>query len=124
MGLWTKLLGRRNATSDQWQTPIVQEICIAMLRLVPKDWKSAYLVLTVPDEGLGRGLSHSAITRQLSEDGALRDAEFVTADMEVFAATRKLELGWMGRRKTFERAIISAIDDGNGWQIRSEYDPK
>jgi hypothetical protein len=123
MGLWERLLGRRRAADDQWQVPIIQEICIAMLRLVPKDWKSAYLVLKVAEGGLGGGLSHSAITRNASVDGLLRDTEFVSPDMEVFAATRKLELGWLERDKKFKRVIISAIDDGNGWEIRSDYDP-
>ena len=123
MGLWERLAGRRRPADDQWQAPIVQEICIAMLRLVPKDWKSAYLVLKVAEEGLGGGLSHSAISRNASEHGVLRDAEFVSPDMEVFTATRKLELGWMERGKTFKRVIISAIDDDNGWEIRSDYDP-
>jgi hypothetical protein len=123
MGLLERIFGRRKDGADeQWQVPIVQEICVAMLRLVPQDWKSAYLVLEVTDSGLGSGLSHSAITRQRSADGMLRSGEFVTPDMEVMAATRKLELGWLERKKTFKRAIISATDNGDGWEIRSDYE--
>jgi hypothetical protein len=124
MGFWDSLWARRRESGDQWQTPIVQEICIAMLQLVPKEWKSAYLVLDVSDDGLGNGLVHSAITPQLSEDGAVHDAAFVLPDMAVMAATRNLELGLMERRKTFKRVIISAVADGEDWQVRSDYDPK
>ena len=123
MGLLDRLFGRRkDEAGDQWQVEAVQEICIAMIRQIPEDWKSAYLTLEVTERGLGSGLSHSAITRRLRRDGLLRDAEFVTPDGAVMAATRKLELGWVERGKTFRRVIISATDDGDGWQIRSDYE--
>ncbi len=124
MGLLERLFGRRKDSADeQWQVPIVQEICVAMLQLVPEGWESAYLVLEVPAEGLGKGLSHSAITRDRpAPDGRVRAGEFVTPDMAVMAATRKLELGWLERQKTFKRVIISATDAGDGWQIRSDYE--
>lgn len=123
IGLLQRIFGRREAVKDeQWQVPIVQEICIAMIRQIPEHWNSAVLVLEPTEKGIGTGLSHSAVTPQASKDFALRDGEFVTPDMAVMAATRQLELGWVERKGTFKRAIISAIRDGEDWDIKSEYE--
>ena len=123
MGFLQKIFGRREAVrDDQWQIPIVQEICAAMIHQIPQHWDSAVLVLAPTEKGIGTGLSHSAITPQASKNFALRDGEFVTPDMEVMAATRQLELGWVERKSTFKRAIISAIRDGEDWDIKSEYE--
>ena len=122
MGLLGRILGRRRDAADNaWQAPIVQEICMEMIRLAPNEWTSAYLILEVTDRGFGSGLSHSAITPELSEDGAIHAPNFVLPDMAVMAATRKLELGWLERNKTFKRAIISAVEDADGWQVQSDY---
>lgn len=107
---------------EEWQVPIVQEICIAMIHQIPEDWDSAYLVLKPTEKGLGTGMTHSAITRALSTDFALRDGDFVTPDMAVMAATRKLEMGWVERKGTFRRAILSAKRDGEDWEIKSDYE--
>ena len=120
-----KLFGKREtALDDQWQFPVVQEICIAMIHQIPEDWNSAFLVLEPTENGIGTGLRHSAITAEAGPDFKLRDGNFVTPDMEVMAATRKFELGWVERKTTFKRAIISAIRDGEDWEIKSgfEYD--
>ncbi len=123
MSLFRRLLrGRKQQDDAQWQTPNVQEICIAMIRLIPDTWDSAALVLEVPEKGMGTGLSHSPITPQPLKDFAVRGPDFVMPDNEVFAATRKLELGWMERKGTFKRAIITARKDEEGWQIQSEYE--
>lgn len=124
MGFFQRLFGRRRSTppDPQWQVPVVNEIIVAMIRLVPEEWESVYLVLEVTDKGIGSGLAHSAITRKLSKDSALRDGDFVMPDMDVMAATRKLELGWVERQSSFKRAIISAVRDEAGWAIRSEYE--
>lgn len=43
--------------------------------------------------------------------------------MDVLAATRQLELGFVARNWTFKRAIISAKRDSEGgWDIRSDYE--
>lgn len=123
MGFFQRLFGQRRAPeSPEWQTPIVQEICVAMLRQIPEDWESAYLVLEVTEKGIGSGLTHSAVMRKLSKDFALKDGDFVMPDMTVMAATRKLELGWVERKCTFKKAIISAVLTGDDWEIRSEYE--
>lgn len=114
--------GKSKQVDDQWQVPIVQEICIAMIRQIPAEWDSAYLVLEPTEKGLGTGMTHSAITRNLSTDFSLRDGGFVTPGMEVMAATRRLELGWVERKGTFKRAIISAQRDGEDWDIKSDYE--
>ena len=123
MGFLQKLFGKREAPVDnQWQMPIVQEICIAIIHQIPEDWSSATLILEPTEKGIGTGLKHSAITPQGSRDFALTNGVFVTPDMEVMAATRKLELGFVERKGTFKRAIISAIQDGENWDIKSEYE--
>ena len=120
MSFWKRLFGKRDS---QWQVPIVQEICLAMIQIVPNDWNSVALVLEVPPEGLGSGLHHSAITKEPVKDLKLVNSEFVTPDMSVVNATRKLELGWNERKGTFKRAIILATKDTNGdWEIRSDYE--
>ena len=117
------LFGKRKPARDgQWQVPIVQEICIAMIHQIPEDWDGAYLVLEPTERGIGSGLSHSAITPKPAKDFTLRDGQFVTPDMAVMAATRKLELGWVERKGTFKRAIISATRNGEDWDIRSDYE--
>lgn len=123
MGLFQRLFRGRSAENDvAWQTPIVQEIALAMLRQIPDDWDSAVLVLEVNERGLGGGLTHSAITPQQAQDFALPGSAFVTPNAEVLAATRKLELGWVERKGTFLRAIISAVRDESGWGIQSDYE--
>lgn len=123
MGFFQQLFGKRQPVDTQWQVPIVQEICVAMIRIAPEDWKSVALVLEVTDKGLGSGLSHSAITPTPVTDLGVRDEKFVTPNADVMAATRKLELAWVERRSTFKRAIITAAEDGSGgWDIRSDYE--
>jgi len=124
VGFLQNLFGRRkNVVDAQWQTPIVQEICVAMIRQIPEQWDSAVLVLEPTEKGLGSGLSHSAITPQsASKDFTVQGGEFVTPNMEVMAATRKLELGWLERKSTFKRAIISATREGEDWTIKSDYE--
>ena len=123
MGFLQKLFGKREVPVDnQWQTPIVQEICIAMIHQIPEEWDNAILILEPTEKGIGTGLKHSAITPQGGKGFALTNGAFVTPDMEVMAATRKLELGFVERKGTFKRAIISAIRDGEDWDIKSEYE--
>ena len=123
MSFLQKIFGKRQAVQDeQWQVPIVQQICIAMINQIPENWDNAVLVLEPTEKGIGTGLSHSAITPRARKDFALHDGEFVTPDMEVMAATRQLELGWVERKGTFKKAIISAICDGEDWDIKSEYE--
>jgi hypothetical protein len=124
MGFFDKILGKRkDVVDEQWELPIVQEICIAMIHQIPEHWDKASIVLEVPEHGLGRGLAHSAITPEPSTDMALRSGDFVTPDTAVMAATRKLELGWVERKGTFKRAIITAAKDAEGgWDIRSAYE--
>jgi len=123
MSLLKKIFGKHEAVRDeQWQVPIVQQICIAMIHQIPEHWDSAVLMLEPTEKGIGTGLSHSAIMPRPSRDFAIRDSEFVTPDMDVMAATRQLELGWVERKGTFKRAIISATRDGEDWDIKSEYE--
>ena len=119
-------LFRNRRRDDAWQTDVIQKIAIQMLRQVPEDWDRASLVLEVSEKGLGAGLQHSAITpdpAESSEKGfKLTDSRFVLPDFDTLAATRELELGWLERKRTFKRAIITVRDDGDGWEIRSEYE--
>ena len=123
MSFLQKVFGKRKtATNDEWQVPIVQQICIDMIHQIPENWNSAVLILEPTEKGIGTGLSHSAITPRASRDFALSDGEFVSPNMEVLATTRLLELGWVERKGTFKRAIISATRDGEDWDIKSEYE--
>lgn len=105
---------------EAWQIALAQEISIAMLRQIPEDWTSAQLVLEPTENGLGTGMRHSAITPQGADGFRLKDAQFATPNMEVMAATRKLELAWVKRGSTFKRVTITAVSDGDDWQIKSE----
>ena len=125
MGFLDRLLGKTKVgpPDGSWQVPLVQQICIEMIRSIPEEWDTVYLVLTPTERGIGGGLSHSAITRQPSKDGILPDADFTTPNMEVMAATRAFELEFAKRKWTFKRAIISAKkDDEGGWDIKSDYE--
>ena len=123
MSLLQKIFGKRKDVQDQqWQVPFVQQICIAMIHQIPENWNSAVLVLEPTEKGIGTGLTHSAIMPRASKDFALRDGEFVTPDGEVMAATRQLELGFVERKGTFKKAIISATRDGEDWEVKSEYE--
>lgn len=93
-----------------------------MIHQIPETWASVALVLEPTEKGIGTGLSHSAITPSVSEDFALRNGKFVTPNMEVLAATRQLELGFVERKGTFKKAIISATRDGEDWEVKSEYE--
>jgi hypothetical protein len=116
MGLLDKLFGKTKQNSHaEWQVPIVQEICITLIRIIPPHWNSVALVLDVPEHGLGKGLSHSIKSPEGHND-------VVMPTMEVFAAARKFELGWVERRSTFKRAIISAQRNGEDWSINSDYE--
>jgi len=126
VGLFDRLFGktkRDNPADASWQVPLVQQVCIAMIRSIPDEWDTVYLVLEPTEKGIGTGLSHSAITRTLAADFKLHDTDFVTPNMDVLAATRQLELGFVSRNWTFKRAIISAKQDSEGgWDIRSDYE--
>lgn len=116
MGLFDKLFGRqRQVTDAQRQVPVIQEVCVTLIRLLPPHWNAVALSLDVPDHGLGKGLTHSIKSPEGHRD-------VVMPTMEVFAATRKLELGWVERKGTFKRAIISAQRDGEDWKIKSDYE--
>src|SRR5579871_1192566 len=101
MGLFNKLFGKRNPRDAQWQVPVVQEICAALIRIIPPNWNAVVLTLDVPEHGIGKGLTHVIKSPEGHKD-------VVMPTMEVFAATRKLELGWVERKSTFKRAIITA----------------
>jgi len=115
MGLLNRLFGKQGNNDAQWQVPIVQEICATLIRIIPPNWNSVALILDVPPHGLGKGLSHSISSPEGHKD-------VVMPTMEVFAATRKLELGWVERKSTFKRATISAQRMGEDWSIKSEYE--
>jgi hypothetical protein len=116
MGLFDKLFGKpKQNTHAEWQVPIIQEICITLIRIIPPQWNSVTLILDVPEHGIGKGLTHSI----KSPEG---HTDVVMPNMEVFAATRKLELGWLERKSTFKRAIISAQRNGEDWNIKSDYE--
>ncbi len=124
MRLLGKIFGRRpQGTEIEWQTPIVQEICLAMIRQIPDDWNNAALVLRPTEHGLGSGLFHSAISRQHPDhDFTLQDEHFVTPNLEVMAGTRKLELAWLQRKVTFRKAILRVFREGEKWIVESEYE--
>src|SRR5947199_6075370 len=114
MGLFDKFFGKRHDNADAaWQTPVVQEICITLVRIIPPHWNSVALTLDVPDHGLGSGLSHSIS----SPEG---HKEVVMPTMEVFAATRKLEHGWAERKSTYKKADTSAQRAGEVWCIKTD----
>ncbi len=116
MGFFSKLFGvRRSDDDNRWQTPIVQEICANLIRIMPPHWNSVVLTLEVPEHGPGSGLTHVIS----SPEG---HGEVVMPTMDVFAATRKLELGWVERRGSYKKAIISAERDGLDWIVKSEYE--
>jgi len=116
MGFFDKLFGKLEENSDaQWQTPVVQEICITLIRTIPPHWNSVALTLDAPEHSLGKGLSHSISSPEGHKD-------VVMPTMEVLAATRKLELGWVERKSKFRKAIISAQRVGEDWTIKSEYE--
>lgn len=116
MGLFDKFFGRQNQNANaEWQVPVVQEICITLVRIIPPHWNAVALYLEVPEHGIGKGLAHTIKSPEGHKD-------VVTPGMEVFSATRKLELGWVERKKTFKRAIISAQRSGEDWSIKSEYE--
>ena len=115
MGLLNRLFGKQREDDAQWQVPVIQEICATVIRIIPASWNSVTLTLVVPPHGLGKGLSHSIS----SPEG---HKEVVMPTMEVFAATRKLELGWIERKSTFKRAIVSAERMGEDWSIKSDYE--
>jgi len=116
MGLFDRLFGKRKEDADAlWQQPVIQELCITLIRIIPPHWKSVALTLDVPEYGLGQGLSHSISSPESHKD-------VVIPTMEVFAVTRKLELRWVERKSTFKKAIISAQRNGEDWVIKSEYE--
>ena len=116
MGFLDKFFGKRQNDADaQWQTPVVEEICITLINIIPPHWNSVALTLDVSEGGLGSGLIHSISNPEGHKD-------VVLPRMEVLAATRKLELGWVERKGTFKKAIISAKRDGEDWDIKSEYE--
>jgi hypothetical protein len=116
MGFLDKLLGKRqNNSQPEWQAPVVQEICIMLIRIIPPHWTAVVLALDVPEHGIGKGLTHSIRSPEGHKD-------VVMPTMEVFAATRKLELGWVERKSTFKRAIITAERNGEDWNIKSDYE--
>ena len=116
MGLLDKLFGKpKKVTDAQWQVPAVQEICVTLVRIIPPHWNAVALTLDVPDHGIGKGLSHSIKSPEGHKD-------VVMPTMEVFEATRKFELGWIERKGTFKRAIISAQRDGEDWSLKSDYE--
>ena len=57
-GFFDRLFGKRQDDA-QLQTPVVQEICITLIRIIPSHWDSVALTLGVPEHGLGEGMSHS-----------------------------------------------------------------
>lgn len=113
---------KQSTDDDTWQTLAVKEICISMIRQIPQEWDSAFLLLEPTEKSIGSGLTHSAITRLRPADFAIPSTDFVMPDADVFAATRVLELGWKARHSTFQRAIIMATRDGESWNIQSEYE--
>jgi hypothetical protein len=129
LGIFDRLLGKvrqkqadKSEFDDLWHQPIGQEIAIAVLRQIPDDWQSAYLLLEPTEKGFGTGLTHSAITRERSADLSVRDGEFVLPGMEVMAATRKLELGAIEHHMEFRRFLLSARFDGAQWGINTEFE--
>ena len=115
MGLFDKLFKKQSGADAAWQVPVIQEICITVIRLIPPHWNSVALTLDVPAHGIGKSLSHSISSPEGHKD-------VVMPTMEVFAATRKLELGWVERKSTFKRAIISGQRVGEDWAIKSDYE--
>src|SRR5262245_30353934 len=106
---------------DDWQTKVVQEIGIAMIHLIPDGWDTGSIVLEPTEKGLGNGLQHSPIVRQQARS-SLNNSDFVLPDSAVMAATRKLELGLVKRKCTFQRAIITVTRQGEDWNVQSSYD--
>ena len=125
MGFLDRLFGkpnRKDVNDPEWQVPAVQAICIAMIRQIPEEWDSAYLVLEPGESGFGNGLAHSAISRKRPDGMALQDGSFVTPNADVMEATRAFELGWVQRKCVFRKAIISASREGEDWEVKSEYE--
>lgn len=128
MGILGRLFGKRKNIEDmQWQVSVVQNIGISMIQQIPEDWASAVLILE-PENGLGKGLKHSAITPKRGVDFQLQNDKFVMPNMETLAATREFELAWVARTQEFaqalifKRAIISVAKDGEDWVVKNDYE--
>ena len=127
MGIVSRILGgRRNVKAETWQRQAIQKIAAEMVRQIPPDWDRAALVLEPTGKGFGQGMHHSPITPDpapsTDKGFMLKDTQVVLPDSELMAAAREFELGWVERKATFKRAIITVKQDADGWEIKSDYE--
>lgn len=121
MGLLDRLFSR-HSVDDAWKHEAEREVCGAMAYLAPADWPGIALTLEATDRGFGQGLSHSALTSEPSVDGKISDARFIMPDADFMAVTRRLELAWVAHGATFQRCVLEAVRDEEGWSARATYD--
>ena len=96
--------------SQQDLDRFAQAIGIALINILPRDWRSALLTLKTTDKGLGGGLAHNI----RSGEGR---TEIIMPDDELLLATRRLELYCRDHKIDFAETAIKVWAVGDDWEV-------
>ena len=104
----------RNYGGDRWIPRIIKRIFVELINSLPPDWKSAELVLEVPDQGMGSGLRRrisnlEGLPGHLQPSKGLRDC------------IAELELRSVQRGSVWIRLVIRVKKGDAGWRSSAEF---
>src|SRR5688500_1269489 len=110
------IMALRRKARATWHEPIVQQILLELMKLLPPHWNEAELTLTAPIQGIGQGVAHAVTSLEGHTDPVFPSSS------ELLFATRELELGSKQRDMRWKRVVIRIKRQGEAWGAVADFE--
>ncbi len=96
---------------DEWLSPIVQDLGARFIAALPLSWKSARLILRVPEEDT---LSHEVI-------GPLGATEFVLVGVDLAESTHRFRDECFSRGSRWKEVVVAVEKSDDDWHMKFDF---
>lgn len=110
------IISIRRKQREKWHEPIIEQILLELIKLLPSHWNEAELTLTAPIQGIGQGVAHAVTSPEGHTDPVFPSSS------ELLFATRELELGSKQRDMRWKRVVIRIKKAGDAWQSVADFE--
>jgi hypothetical protein len=116
MGIFSGLFGKKKLDIQELQQPLIEEMCGALIDLLPQHWTAATLEITVTRDGKNQSITHSIRSPEGHPD-------VVVVNPELADAVRRLQLLCDEHGHKFTKLTFRVDADPQGeWSFDSNWE--